>query len=107
MVNGVGEEVGVDEDLVGRLESGVVLEEHGARDLWTLKAVSMVISRSSQSKKTHMSLFTSSPSAFFLPSASFLTMFFLSRASRCPMTRLTAANLRVFFWTPIVTKGEV
>lgn len=29
----VREEVGVDEDLIGRLEGGVVLEEHAAWDL--------------------------------------------------------------------------
>jgi len=29
VVDGVGEEVGVDEDLVGGLEGGIVLEEHG------------------------------------------------------------------------------
>ena len=33
MVDGVGEEVGVEEDAVGGLEGGVVGEEHGAWDL--------------------------------------------------------------------------
>lgn len=37
MLNGVREEVGIDEDLVGRLEGGVVLEEHGG---WRLRATS-------------------------------------------------------------------
>lgn len=32
-MNGVREEVGIDEDLVGRLEGGVVLEEHAAGSL--------------------------------------------------------------------------
>lgn len=40
MVDGVGEEVRVDEDLVGRLESGVVLEEHATRRLWAEEKVS-------------------------------------------------------------------
>lgn len=33
VVHGVGEEVGVDEDLVGGLQGGVVGEEHGGGDL--------------------------------------------------------------------------
>lgn len=37
-----------------------------------------------------------------LVSTSFLTIFFLSRASCWPMTRFTAANFRVFFCTPMV-----
>lgn len=34
MLDGVGEEVCVDEDVVGRDEGGVVLEEEGGADLW-------------------------------------------------------------------------
>ena len=34
MVDCVGEEVGVEEDAVGGLQGGVVVEEHGAWDLW-------------------------------------------------------------------------
>ena len=37
MVDGVGEEVGIDEDRVGRLEGGVVLEEHATGRLWAVK----------------------------------------------------------------------
>lgn len=43
MVDSVGKEVGVDKDLVRRLEGGVVLEEHGAGDLRAVKTVSMII----------------------------------------------------------------
>ena len=35
LLDGMREEVGVDEDGVGRDESGVVLEEKGSGDLWT------------------------------------------------------------------------
>ena len=35
MVDGVGEEVGVDQNRVGRLESGVVLEKHSTGSLGT------------------------------------------------------------------------
>jgi hypothetical protein len=34
VVDGVGEEVGVDEDLVGGSQGGVVVEEHVGWDLW-------------------------------------------------------------------------
>jgi hypothetical protein len=37
MVDRVGEEVGVDEDLIGWLQGGVVLEEHVGRDLRTMR----------------------------------------------------------------------
>jgi len=55
---------------------------------------------SKEGKNTHMSRTTSS--AGFLGLSSPLTSFFLRRASRWPMTRLTWANLRVFFCTPMV-----
>lgn len=51
---------------------------------------------------THMSRTTSS--AGFLGLSSPVTWFFLRRASRWPMTRLTWANLRVFFCTPMVAE---
>jgi hypothetical protein len=35
VVDGVGEEIGIDENLVGWLEGGVVLEEHATGDLRT------------------------------------------------------------------------
>jgi hypothetical protein len=39
VVDGVGEEVGIDQDRVGRLEGGVVLEEHATRRLGAVKCV--------------------------------------------------------------------
>ena len=36
MVDSVGEEIRIDEDLVWWLEGGVVLEEHAAGDLWAV-----------------------------------------------------------------------
>ena len=41
MVDGVGEEVGVEEDLVGGLEGGVVVEEEGGGDLGAVWVVSI------------------------------------------------------------------
>lgn len=40
VVDGVGEEVGIEEYLVGWLEGGVVSEEHGGWDLWAVERIS-------------------------------------------------------------------
>jgi hypothetical protein len=56
--------------------------------------------RNEGKENTHMSRTTSS-AGFLGWSDSPVTWFFLRRASRWPMTRLTWANLRVFFCTPM------
>ena len=103
MVDGVGEEVGVDEDLVGGLEGGVVGEEHAAGDLWAgvfvsecrLRELEMVVGVGwTYTSRISSSLF---PRFFLLLCSSFFIMFFLRRASRLPITLFTAANLRVRF----------
>ena len=68
MVDGVGEEVGVEEDLVGRLEGGVVVEEHGGGDLGAGGAVSRFMkdefqrgyTRTLRGSVLHLSLLSSS-----------------------------------------------
>lgn len=42
MVHGVAEEIRIDEDAVGRLERGVVLEEHRGWYLWSLDGLVIV-----------------------------------------------------------------
>ena len=46
-----------------------------------------------------------SSSFFFLLSISALSWFFFNRASRWPMILLTVANLRVLFWTPMISSN--
>ena len=110
VVDRVREEVGVEEDAVGGLEGGVVVEEHGAWDLWARRRGVLVVgigwrwifgAYTSRINSLLCSLFF-----FLLVCSSFLTMFFFRRASRCPMMRLTVANLRVRFWTPMVYRAR-
>lgn len=100
VLDGVGEEVCVDEDVVGGDEGGVVLEEEGGADLWSEMKKAMVsccgTSRVLLDMGRYISRTTSSPFAFRLPSASPLFWFFLRRASRWPIILLTAANFLVF-----------
>ena len=86
MVDGVGEEICVDEDAVGGLESGVVVEEHGGGHLGAVYfwvSWSLTYKRKLIWSATYTSRITPSPFIFFSRcfSAS-ATMFFLSRESR-------------------------
>lgn len=104
MVHSVGEEVGVDEDLVGRLKSSIVLKEHAARHLGSRYTASVIGVAMFEGVDTYTSRINSSRFFFACSSALFLSMFFFKRASLCPMMRLTVANLRVFFCTPILSR---
>lgn len=97
MVYGAREEGGVEKDLVGGREGGVVGKEERRGDLRAERVSGYTTGIEAWTNTSR----TTSWAAGFFASASFLSWFFFRRESRWPIIFLIR-NFRTFFCTPMV-----